>query len=119
MESLAHPYCHRHFQLSVDQILGNIVLVGVGNITENWESATLDSLPWNTNGDSNWYIDSTVVYGGNYTIKSGNINDSEKSNLEITGMLGASGNITFYKKISSEDACDFLRFYIDTVLIAE
>ncbi len=94
------------------------VLVGVGLTVENWENANIESFPWGTSGNADWYID-TVAQEGNYALRSGDIGDEEVSTLTLVGTLAASGNISFYKKVSSELNYDFLRFYIDSVQIAE
>lgn len=97
----------------------NEVYIGIGLIIENWETGTTDQFPWGFTGDANWYIDNTTVHEGNYALRSGDINDSESSTLSLIGTVATSGHISFYKKVSSETNYDYLRFYIDSVQVAE
>jgi hypothetical protein len=97
----------------------NDVLVGIGLIIENWETGNTNEFPWGTSGNADWYIDSTTMHEGNYAIKSGDISHNEESVLSLTGTVATAGNISFYKKISSEVGYDYLRFYIDSIEVAE
>ncbi len=97
----------------------NNIYVGIGLITENWETGTMDTYPWGTMGNADWFVQSTTVYEGNYAIQSGDINDNEVSTLKLTGTVATNGTISFYKKVSSESNYDFLRFYVDSVLLGE
>ncbi|MBN2668921.1 MAG: T9SS type A sorting domain-containing protein [Bacteroidales bacterium] len=97
----------------------NDVLVGIGLIIENWETGTTDAFPWGTSGNADWYIDNTTVHEGNYALRSGDINDNEISTLSLIGTVATSGNISFYKKVSSEINYDYLKFYIDSIVVAE
>jgi len=51
---------------------------------------------------------------GSYGAMSGSIEDSESTTLAVTIDCG-SGDITFYRKVSSESNFDHLKFYIDGV----
>lgn len=97
----------------------NEVYVGIGLIVENWETGTTDQFPWGFDGEADWYIDNTTVHEGNYALRSGVITHNETSTLSLAGTVGTSGNISFYKKVSSESNYDYLRFYIDGVQTAE
>ena len=97
----------------------NNIYVGIGLITENWETGTMDTYPWGTLGNEDWFVQTTTVYEGNYAIQSGDIADDEISILKLTGTVATSGDISFYKKISSESNYDFLRFYMDSVMLGE
>jgi hypothetical protein len=81
-------------------------------IFENFESGVIQE-PFTVSGDSPWYI-VTNSYDGNYCVKSGDISNSQNSVLEVT-VNCAAGQVSFYRKVSSENGFDELIFYIDGV----
>jgi hypothetical protein len=87
----------------------------IGLNLEDFESGDFSSYAWSHSGDGNWTIDTTLPYEGTNSAKSGTITDSQASNLVLTADVSAAGDISFYKKVSSESGYDFLRFYIDDV----
>jgi hypothetical protein len=89
------------------------VFVIVGLITEGFESGGFTNYPWSFQGDAEWIIDNTVFYEGLYSAKSGDIEDDQSSAMQIELCILNNGEISFYKKVSSEATYDFLRFYID------
>ncbi len=66
-------------------------------------------------GNADWTRVSSEAYDGTYSMKSGNISDSQTSVLQAQLNITSAGNISFYKKVSSENGYDKLRFYIDNV----
>ena len=87
----------------------------VGLAAEDFETADFSNLDWNSGGNSNWIVTTSNVYQGNYSAKSGNINDNQNSILSVTMEASEAGTISFYKKVSSEENYDYLRFFIDNV----
>lgn len=71
---------------------------------------------WIFSGNAPWFVTTELPYDGLYCSRSGAISNSQSSTMEITLFLSSAGNISFYKKVSSEASYDFLRFYIDDVL---
>jgi len=80
--------------------------------TEDFETGDFSKFTWKHYGAASWTIDSAVKNSGNYSAQAGSISDDEYSTLEIT-LNCASGDITFYRKVSSESGFDYLEFYID------
>jgi len=70
---------------------------------------------WTFGGNANWTRISTGAYAGTYCMKSGTIGSNATSTLLVTKDCMA-GEISFYKKVSSELNYDFLKFYIDDVI---
>ncbi len=68
---------------------------------------------WIFEGNQNWFVSSDQHQDGTYSAKSGDINDSEKSSISLSFTCNQDGNISFYKKVSSEEGWDYLRFYIN------
>ena len=85
-----------------------------GYSREDFETADFTKFAWVNSGDGNWDITFLERYAGTYSAETGNINDNESMTLRIS-VECTSGDITFYRKVSSEPACDYLKFYIDGV----
>ena len=84
------------------------------NSREDFETADFSKFPWVNSGDGNWGITFLERYAGTYGAETGKINDNESATLRVS-VECTSGDITFYRRISSEPACDYLKFYIDGV----
>ncbi|MCD4746526.1 MAG: T9SS type A sorting domain-containing protein [Bacteroidales bacterium] len=85
----------------------------VGFEGEDFETGDFSSYPWVFGGNADWVIDDNTPYEGIYCARSGAIGDNEKSSLSLELCVLTNGNISFYKKVSSETSYDFLSFYID------
>ena len=84
----------------------------VGIAKEDFETNNFVSFDWEFDGDADWTI-STDAYEGLYSAQSGNINDNQSTSLLLTAEVLADGELSFYKKVSSEGSWDFLHFYLD------
>ncbi|MEZ5199661.1 MAG: GEVED domain-containing protein [Bacteroidales bacterium] len=71
---------------------------------------------WIFGGNAPWFITTTNPYDGLYCSQSGAIGNNSTSEMEITLFLSSGGDISFFRKVSSEATYDFLEFYIDNVL---
>ncbi|MCD4695970.1 MAG: T9SS type A sorting domain-containing protein, partial [Bacteroidales bacterium] len=91
----------------------------VGLIIEDWETGNFDQFEWETGGNSDWFITNVNPYEGVYCSQSGDINHNQSSYLFISYNVIADGEISFYKKVSSESGWDYFRFYIDNTLQGE
>jgi hypothetical protein len=89
--------------------------LSVGQILEDWETAGFETYNWTNSGDLPWIITDVEPYEGTYCLKSGDITHEQNSTLEIELQVIAPGQIKFYKKVSSENNYDYLRFYIDGI----
>lgn len=81
----------------------------------SFESGSFDP-GWNFSGDANWVIDNGEAWDGYSSAKSGNIGDQSTSEIYYTLEDGMAGQISFYRKVSSESGYDYLQFYIDGVM---
>lgn len=86
-------------------------------VSEDFETANFEKFDWMQGGDADWVIDNQVFYGGSYSARSGVIGDAQTSELSLTLNILEQGHISFYKKVSSENAFDKLIFYIDNLVI--
>lgn len=108
------------FELSADNdyfVTDSFSLV-VGLCIEDFETGDFSSYNWEFSGAADWVIDSNS-YEGIYCAKSSSIGSNSHSTLIIELDVTAVGNISFWKKVSSEATYDFLRFYIDGSLLDE
>ena len=71
---------------------------------------------WSTGGNAPWFVTTENPYDGLYCTKSGNIGNNQSSELSITLDLTSGGDISFFRKVSSEASYDYLKFYIDGAL---
>ena len=106
-------YVELNFSLSTDPWLLEAEI-------ENFESGQFENFGWELSGDSNWSMDSNDFFEGNYSTRSGNIDNSQESALSLSLDIVESGEISFYKKVSCEPVgsqsgnyYDYLSFSID------
>jgi len=82
-------------------------------IAEGFETGDLLSYPWVQSGPQPWIAQQNEVYNGTYAAQTGDINGLQSVSIEITFNVPMNGQMSFAKKVSSEDGWDFFRFYID------
>ena len=85
----------------------------VGYVLENFESGAFDSDFWSNDPLHPWRVVASDPYEGMYCAKSDTIDHNESSQLTLTFTSTESGEIHFFRRISSEANYDFLYFYID------
>ncbi len=85
----------------------------IGIVIESFETGDFSAFDWETSGSADWFVTDNNAYDGTYSARSGAIGNNSETVLEITLDVVADGEISFYRKVSSEATYDFLRFYID------
>lgn len=65
--------------------------------------------------NAGWSVASDAAFEGSYSLKSSPIGNNNKAQIEVTGNFTA-GSVSFARKVSSEQCCDYLRFYIDGMM---
>lgn len=80
--------------------------------TEDFETNDFSKFPWVHDGDEGWSTTQQQRHSGIYSAKSGAIESDESTSLQVT-LECVMGNITFYRKVSSESGFDYLKFCID------
>jgi len=126
------------FKISVDTITpigSNIVLnyqllsgayqtnnsyyLPIGLVTEDFETSNFSKYNWIQGGNTPWTVTNINPYEGTYSAKSGAISNSQSSILSILINVTSADTVSFYKKVSCEDAApnlptyDYLEFFID------
>lgn len=96
------------------------IFVAIGNAVETFESGNFSQFPWVTNTDNPWEITTYQPYAGTHCARSktglsggGWFSSGESSTLEITLNASQNGNITYFRRVSSEQNYDKFYFYID------
>ncbi|MDD3050501.1 MAG: C25 family peptidase C-terminal domain-containing protein, partial [Candidatus Cloacimonetes bacterium] len=82
-------------------------------LVEGFETGDLSSYDWNEAGPQPWVFDTQVYYEGQYALKSGDIGANQTVSIDVFVDVPIEGNLTFFKKVSSENNWDFFTFYID------
>jgi hypothetical protein len=78
-------------------------------------SEALDtSLSFTTDGDADWFSQTSVAYFDGDAAQSGEILDEQESLIQTT--VEGAGTLSFFWKVSSEVGYDYLEFFIDGVL---
>ncbi|MBN3036662.1 MAG: hypothetical protein JW861_13840 [Bacteroidales bacterium] len=85
----------------------------VGLIVEDFETGDLSKFDWETGGGSQWSVVTGNPWEGQYCARSGSIGDNAITTLAVQMKVVAAGEISFYRKVSSEADYDYLRFLID------
>ena len=121
------------FTISEGALLGDIYEIGftvasghysnegslaimVGNVMEDWETGDFSKFEWENDPYAPWTVVTENPYEGNYCIKSGTIGDNSVTSLTVSLEVFGEGEISFYRKVSSEEEYDVLFFYIDAFL---
>ena len=89
------------------------IILNIGSMPcEDFETGNFSAFNWQFGGNLDWTIDSNNAFEGLYCARSGAIGDNQTTEMSVT-MDVASGQISFYRKVSSENSYDFLQFFID------
>jgi hypothetical protein len=93
--------------------------LSVGPVIEDFETGDFTSHNWEFSGNQPWQIVQDDVYEGIYAARSGNITHSQSTTMSITIDVASAGEISFYRKVSSENNYDFLKFFINGDMVAQ
>ncbi|HOG20167.1 MAG TPA: C25 family cysteine peptidase, partial [Salinivirgaceae bacterium] len=85
----------------------------VGLSVEDFENGNFDSYGWVQGGAMPWTIVNNGAYEGTYCAKSGAISHSQQTSMSVTIDVTTAGQISFYRKVSSENNYDKLHFKIN------
>ena len=91
----------------------------MGYADEDFESGDFSACQWSFDGHQDWEICSTSAASGIYSARSGSINGYQNSVIILELDLIESGDLLFWKKVSSQENNDKLKFYMDGTLLEE
>ncbi|PKN80791.1 MAG: Gingipain R [Candidatus Cloacimonetes bacterium HGW-Cloacimonetes-1] len=99
------------------QMVNNTILLPIGVISEGFESNNFTTFPWQNTSSLPWTLVTGTdnYHSGAYGAKTGTITHNGSTSLQVTMNIGADGDISFWRRVSSEVNYDFLKFYIDGV----
>ena len=113
-----HLYSESHPEISLYDTL--YIQVGSPTITETWESNSFSTNGWDNRAEYGWVIVNSGAHSGTYCAKSNNAGyNNTDAILNLTFTSSIDGEISFYKKVSSEQDYDFFQFYLDNDLKEE
>lgn len=92
-------------------------LLSIGTVKETFETGDFSAFPWQTLGSSHWFIDNSTANTGTYSARSGAITHANLTTLQVDAEVAEDGEISFYKKLSTEAGKDIFTFYIDNTSI--
>jgi uncharacterized repeat protein (TIGR01451 family) len=87
----------------------------VGMVMENFDNGTMTAFPWTFTG-GNWTLDTSIYHSPGASAKSAVITHNQSTTMSVTMQVPDAGTIAFWKKVSSEQNYDFLKFYINNAL---
>lgn len=88
-------------------------------IMETWESGDDQTFPWAYDGNEDWFVTDNNPYQGAFCMESGDIGDNQSTALTIALEFLGDGELSFARRVSTEDGWDYLRMYIDGAMVAE
>ena len=84
-----------------------------GQIAETFESGDFSFMDWRHGGELPWFVTDDEAHTGQYSARTGAIDNSEFSRLILYADVLSDGEIGFYFKTSTEYHHDYFAFYID------
>ena len=94
------------------------VFVVIGRHYDDFSTGDLSRFNW-INVESSWTPDSEEHNGAPWSMRSGEISHNGSTSLQIEFDTEQSDSIRFDYKVSSEKNYDFLKFYVDNVLVGQ
>lgn len=91
----------------------------VGPLKETFETGDFSAFNWETLGGAEWHIDHSTSNTGTYSAQSGDIFHANLTTLQVEIEVLEDGEISFFKKTSTEAGKDKLTFYIDNTPMGE
>lgn len=91
--------------------------VNIGCLVEDFETGDFTKYDWNMSS-YHWSIASRSPYEGSYSAKSPSLNDNQSASIWMDYEVACENEMSFYYKVSSEAAYDWLNFYIDDQLMS-
>ena len=90
--------------------------INVGCDVEDFETGDLSKYDWQLS-ERRWAVTRQGAFEGNFCVKSPSMNDNQSASIWLDYQVACENEFSFYYKVSSEAAYDWLTFYIDNVLM--
>ncbi|MDO9577277.1 MAG: C25 family cysteine peptidase [Candidatus Cloacimonadales bacterium] len=92
--------------------LAETIYAAIGLVFEDFETGDFSAFAWQF-GAYGWEISEVNPYEGNYSAKSSIISHNQTASLTLTMDVPVDGEISFFRRVSSEANYDYLKFYIN------
>ena len=99
--------------------LEGIELLNIGAAKETFETGDFSAFNWESLGSAHWFVDGSTANTGTYSARSGAIGHANLTTLQVEIEVSENGQISFFKKLSTEANKDKLTFYIDNAAMGE
>ena len=76
------------------------IVLTVGTVKEDFETADFSHLNWKHEGDAYWFITDSVAHSGSFSAQSGDISIKQTSSLIVEMTNSTDGELTFYYKLN-------------------
>ena len=93
--------------------LNGTTFISVGNISEGFETGDFTHFDWTFDNTQPWTIENANAYAGDYCARSGVIGHQQSTRMIVSVYVPVAGEISFYRKVSSENNYDKLYFKMD------
>jgi hypothetical protein len=81
----------------------------------DYEPTTPLIVTWENGGNKNWFATTSMPFQATTCYQSGDINDSETSEMFFSWTVAQTDSIIFYRKVDCELDWDYLIFYVDGI----
>lgn len=118
--SIEEPISFRLFASSGGYYIAQLYdSVAINGKYETFETGDLTYFDWINNSPKAWKIEDSLpyVYQGQYSLRSGEIGNSQKTTLKLNIKSLIDDSISFYLKTSTENRYDIMSFYIDNDIL--
>ena len=90
------------------------IYLTLGTAMEDFESGDFSQYNWSNSGNYAWTITNEAPYAGTYCARSkSGLGNNQTSSMQITIYAFEAGNVSYFRKVSSELNWDKFYFYID------
>ncbi len=101
-------------------LINNLNVTGVVGNDDNFETGDFKAQNWALSGNQQWKVTSDGSHPKAACIGKAGINplgNGQIASLEMTVNLTVSGAVSYARRVSSESGKDYLKFYVDDVLV--
>lgn len=104
-----------HLAADKNYTINDSVYFTIGIIAEDYETGNFIRYPWQFGGNANWTVNNSLPYQGTFCAESPVLLDNQQSSMYVIMNVLCASEISFYRKVSSENNYDFLTFYVDGI----
>ncbi|TAL29587.1 MAG: hypothetical protein EPN93_21095 [Spirochaetes bacterium] len=102
-------------------VINGLAVTGVISNDDDFELPQANN-NWAVSGNAHWQVTSSTAFSGSRSLCAGvatlnPMDDNETASAEIVTRFTTAGTISFARKVSTETNWDYLKFYVDDVLV--